>query len=220
MRIPILVLAIGCLAICGCGRSDQNTQATSSTTSGVATLTAEPRLGEGVLVVPLPAPAPVVVRLSSEPHLEAIQAGDDVALVRVDGTFDAGYRPAPGTRLSVVDGDIEVRVNRADAASVELPVITSLIDSATWTTVDGGQRLVVVPGDLARSRDPRLIEAAWREVITRQPGADTPGMADQYRCHAQAVPDRAEFHLEPWRPAVGYAQTLLARCNPGGPEPA
>jgi hypothetical protein len=64
-----------------------------------------------------------------------------------------------------------------------------------------------------------VADAAWHQVVALVPQADTPGMADQYRCHAQFVPDKEVFHLEPWRPAVGYLQTIASACNPGGVDP-
>lgn len=94
-----------------------------------------------------------------------------------------------------------------------------LIATATWTTVDGGDRLVVVPTDHARvwvSHD--QAERAWDEVVTLAPAADTPGMAEQFECHLQFATDKASYHLEPWRPAVPYEQIVLAACNPGVPE--
>ncbi len=40
-------------------------------------------------------------------------------------------------------------------------------------------------------------------------------MKDQFRCHVQFAPSKRHFHLEPWRPAVGYARTVANGCNPG-----
>jgi hypothetical protein len=48
-----------------------------------------------------------------------------------------------------------------------------------------------------------------------EPAADTAGMEDQLICHVQFASAKPVFHLEPWRPAVGYLRTLVAGCNPG-----
>lgn len=50
------------------------------------------------------------------------------------------------------------------------------------------------------------------------PAADTPGMWEQFRCHAQFAAGKRLWHLEPWRPALPYPATVAAWCNPG-PEP-
>lgn len=66
------------------------------------------------------------------------------------------------------------------------------------------------------------IARAWAQVLSLARDADSPGMHDQFRCHWEfarvVAPDKPSWNLEPWRPAVGYARTVAARCNPGGPE--
>ncbi len=63
-------------------------------------------------------------------------------------------------------------------------------------------------------------DEAWAEVLTDAPDADLPGMRDQFVCHWQlaeyAVPGKASWNLEPWRPVVDYSRMLEAGCNPGG----
>ncbi|WP_282778648.1 MULTISPECIES: DUF2599 domain-containing protein [unclassified Nocardia] len=98
-----------------------------------------------------------------------------------------------------------------------------LIDRTEWTDAVDGRRLLVYPTDAGRAdRFPTAADRAWREILTLSPDADTPGMWDQFRCHwewARLVnPDKPSWNLEPWRPAVGYQETVNALCNPGGPE--
>lgn len=63
---------------------------------------------------------------------------------------------------------------------------------------------------------------AWQEVRQHEPGADTPGMREQFLCHwdwARLVePDKPTWNIEPWRPVVGDGEMILTQCNPGGPE--
>ncbi len=94
--------------------------------------------------------------------------------------------------------------------------VPRLIDTLTWVQRDGERALRVVPTTALR-QDPTSSAArdAWRQVVTRVPAADTPGMFDQFRCHVQFASGKAAWYLEPARPAVGYAQTVLAGCNPG-----
>ncbi|TSD94483.1 DUF2599 domain-containing protein [Skermania sp. ID1734] len=98
-----------------------------------------------------------------------------------------------------------------------------LIDHVQWTTTRQGKRLMIFPTEAGRKDQfPSAVDRAWAEVVRLAPGADTPGMFDQFRCHwnwARAVaPDKPSWNLEPWRPAVGYDATVQAFCNPGGPE--
>ncbi|WP_218917425.1 DUF2599 domain-containing protein [Luteipulveratus mongoliensis] len=90
------------------------------------------------------------------------------------------------------------------------------IASVVWTKRDGRRALSVTPTAALRSSATRdVADAAWREVVARVPSADTRGMADQLACHVLFVPEKLHFYLEPWRPAVGYANTVAAQCNPG-----
>lgn len=98
-----------------------------------------------------------------------------------------------------------------------------LIDHTRWTTDADGRRLHVYPTPAGRKDwyAPAL-DRAWREVLADSPDANTPGMFDQFKCHWQwarmVAPDKPEWNLEPWRPAVGYDATVQALCNPGGPD--
>ena len=99
----------------------------------------------------------------------------------------------------------------------------ALISRTTWTTTSKGRELQVVPTHAGRTDFVTGEEKrAWSEVLAKAPDAGTPGMYDQFLCHwnfARVVdPDKPSWNLEPWRPAVGYAKTVDALCNPGGAE--
>ncbi|WP_405494798.1 DUF2599 domain-containing protein [Nocardia sp. NBC_00511] len=101
----------------------------------------------------------------------------------------------------------------------------ALIDHTEWTDDTDGRRLRVYPTPAGRKDTfPAAQDRAWQEVLTDAPDADTPGMADQFRCHWEwarvVAPDKTSWNLEPWRPAVGYQATVAALCNPGGPDPS
>lgn len=114
-------------------------------------------------------------------------------------------------------------VSAAPAASPPLYSGPPLIDHTQWTSNSRGRTLRVYPtasgrtaaGDLART-------SAWQEVLRTAPLADTASMRDQFYCHwdfARLVePAKTSWNLEAWRPDVGYAATVQAECNPGGPE--
>jgi len=97
----------------------------------------------------------------------------------------------------------------------------ALIATATWTTNSKGRQLQVVPTRAGRTDlFARASDRAWGEVMAKAPDAGSPGMHDQFRCHwdfARVVqPNKPSWNLEPWRPALGYAKTVSALCNPGG----
>ncbi|MFC4128187.1 DUF2599 domain-containing protein [Nocardia rhizosphaerae] len=98
-----------------------------------------------------------------------------------------------------------------------------LIDHVRWTTTVDGPRLLVIPTVAGRrTAATGTDELAWQEILALDPGADAPGMRDQFVCHwvwaRMVAPDKPSWNLEPWRPAVGYQATVSANCNPGGPE--
>ncbi|NNH68782.1 DUF2599 domain-containing protein [Nocardia uniformis] len=98
-----------------------------------------------------------------------------------------------------------------------------LIDGTEWTDAVDGRRLLIYPTAAGRADTyPTAGDRAWQEVLDRSPDADTPGMRDQFHCHWEwarlVAPDKPSWNLEPWRPAVGYDETVNALCNPGGPE--
>ena len=63
-----------------------------------------------------------------------------------------------------------------------------------------------------------VAEEAWRRVTAAVPEAASAGMRDQFVCHAQFATSKDAWYLEPARPAVGYARTVAAGCNPGSPR--
>ena len=98
-----------------------------------------------------------------------------------------------------------------------------LIDHTAWSTDSDGRRLHVYPTPAGRKDQyAPALNRAWAEVLADAPDANTPGMYDQFMCHWQwarlVAPDKPDWNLEPWRPAVGYDATVKALCNPGGPD--
>lgn len=102
------------------------------------------------------------------------------------------------------------------ATPAQLPPPGQRVESVRWTTRGGRASLTVVPSAWQRAHpDEASIDAAWEEIARLTPRADRPGRRDQYACHVRFVPTKEEFHLEPWRPAVGYPRTVAQGCNPG-----
>lgn len=40
-------------------------------------------------------------------------------------------------------------------------------------------------------------------------------MREQYVCHVLFAPQDDSYYLEPWRPAMPLARTVIEGCNPG-----
>lgn len=98
-----------------------------------------------------------------------------------------------------------------------------LVDHVRWTRTSKGRQLQVFPTKAGRTdMFPTAAKHAWGEILAHAPSAASVGMYDQFLCHwnyARVVePDKPSWNLEPWRPAVGYAATVAALCNPGGSE--
>ena len=127
-------------------------------------------------------------------------------------------RAAPTVVAAVPSASPSAAVSAVDPLAGQ-----ALIAKATWTVNSEGRQLQVVPTRAGRTDFFDGADArAWSEVLAKAPAAGSPGMHDQFLCHwnfARVVePDKPSWNLEPWRPAVGYAKTVDALCNPGGPE--
>ena len=104
----------------------------------------------------------------------------------------------------------------ATSREPDLSALPPLVADARWASRDGEPALRVSPTRYLRERPSREVaREAWRRLVKAVPEADTPGMEDQFVCHAQFAGFKSRWYLEPRRPAVGYAQTVLAGCNPG-----
>lgn len=120
--------------------------------------------------------------------------GRDAATTGSDSRASSGRAPGPGAPT----------------------VRERLVDNARWVERDGERALQVTPSTrLRESTDVDEFEEAWRRVVRAIPRADTPGMRDQFVCHAAFASDKEAWYLEPKRPAVGYWRTVRAGCNPG-----
>lgn len=99
-------------------------------------------------------------------------------------------------------------------STVDIP--ERLVDDARWVEREGERALEVSPADrLREASDQAVYEEAWRRVVRAVPEADSPGMRDQFLCHAAFASTKDAWYLEPARPAVGYWSTVRAGCNPG-----
>lgn len=93
------------------------------------------------------------------------------------------------------------------------------IGALKWVPGRHGNDLWVTPTTAGRTvLDGTAEDAAWREVIGREPSANTVSMQRQFVCHWRYARNKDTWNLEPWRAAVPLDQVIAAYCNPGGPE--
>jgi hypothetical protein len=98
------------------------------------------------------------------------------------------------------------------------------IEHTEWTKVGNLPSLRVYPTAAGRKPSVGVVnpDAAWAQVVALSPGADTPGMREQFVCHLRfaefAEPGKVSWNIEPWRPVVNGANMIESRCNPGGAE--
>lgn len=97
--------------------------------------------------------------------------------------------------------------------------------SVSWITRDGKDSLSISPKAILTTNLPSgnvgyaHIGNAWNKLLSRHKNdskfKNQTGMMNQYLCHAQfAGGYKTPWNIEPWRPSVSYAATVIAACNP------
>ncbi|WP_234353784.1 DUF2599 domain-containing protein [Gordonia iterans] len=145
------------------------------------------------------------------------------------GPSDTGAAPdsvavsAPSSRSS--ESARQSSDSARQSSGVETPVSLPppYIERAEWAQTQVGPSLQIYPTRAGRRVSGHgAAEAAWREVLTLRPDADTPGMRAQFDCHwrfARIVdPEKTSWNLEPGRPVVSEEEMIASRCNPGFAE--
>ncbi|WP_210424470.1 DUF2599 domain-containing protein [Gephyromycinifex aptenodytis] len=131
------------------------------------------------------------------------------------GGPDSSSGPPKGSVEVTAAGESPVATAAGESSFAAAPNDV-LVAEARWVQREGVRALVVTPSQALRdSREKPVHEEAWRRVLASVPEADTPGMRDQFLCHAAFAFLKKGWYLEPERPAVGYPQTVFAGCNPG-----
>ncbi|WP_277211618.1 DUF2599 domain-containing protein [Isoptericola croceus] len=142
---------------------------------------------------------------------------DGTASVLDDGGTPVGGLTAPsgGARLVPVD-DASVQIVSDLTGTATTALGSRAVAATDWGDREGGRSLAVTPTDWARSAGLAGEGLVWAELVAAEPEVDTASMRDQLTCHAVGAPDKPTWNLEPWRPDVGLAAVLAARCNPTG----
>lgn len=91
--------------------------------------------------------------------------------------------------------------------------------SGSWITRDGAISLSLKhTGWASLGVSTGMITWSWNTVKAKFSSSSNwyneTGMHEQYLCHVNFAANKSEWNLEPWRPAVGYAKTIAASCNP------
>lgn len=134
-----------------------------------------------------------------------------------DGTSSAAGRG--GSRQAETSTKAAGSSSDRTSSATARTTYPALVRDASWVTREGERALVVSPTAYLREHaQTDVADEAWRRVVAAVPEADTPGMRDQFVCHAQFASTKDAWYLEPARPAVGYARTVMAGCNPGAPR--
>lgn len=161
----------------------------------------------------LPHPGPVPTgAVELAPRRAWVTDGGRLRLAALVEAVDPG--PDPGLSLAVRDGRLVVVLPPGPALRVQLTLATRAVGSASWVTRSGERSLRVQPTVGARGWSDGGQEV-FAELVALVPEADSPGMRDQLVCHVVFAPSKPAWFLEPRRPAVGYAATVAAACNPG-----
>ncbi|KAB0507011.1 DUF2599 domain-containing protein [Pseudomonas lini] len=97
------------------------------------------------------------------------------------------------------------------------------IESVQWVYRDYQWSFSITPTPCARKTPPEGTPFLWDELTRDYSNSrywkNTHGMRHQLICHLAIARDKPQWNLEPWRPDVGYAQTLAAGCNHVVPLP-
>ncbi len=145
-----------------------------------------------------------------------VRDADGHFVVAVEVLLDDAPSPIRDRRpvLAETDSGPVLVLEPGGPVTVKVRVCRQLVLETTWLTRQGTRSLRVTPTWVARGWLSGG-DQVWAEVVEREPDADTPGMRDQLVCHVRFAPAKQAWFLEPDRPAVGYAATVLAACNPG-----
>jgi hypothetical protein len=135
------------------------------------------------------------------------------------------------THFEIRGSDL-VQVVNHNVSGVTYPVVAdpylgrAMIKGFQWSYHSGyGWTLMVTPTGWSRFLAGAYLAGVYGfKELQAKAGAslntNVDGMRDQYICHQQVVavryPNKATWNLDEWRPNVSYAQTVNARCNPGG----
>ncbi len=109
--------------------------------------------------------------------------------------------------------DVEVGIN---IVATQAEKFSTYFTEGKWITRSGQVSLSLYRRIMLETVAQR--NAAWSTVNFRFNSSanwkNTTGMKDQFMCHSYFAKSKNPWNLEPWRPNVGYAQTVAKGCNP------
>ena len=115
--------------------------------------------------------------------------------------------------FAISDEDMAVGIN---IVATQAEKFSTYFTEGKWITRSGQVSLSLYLRIILESVAQR--NAAWSTVNFVFNGSanwkNTTGMKDQFMCHSYFAKSKNPWNLEPWRPNVGYAQTVAKGCNP------
>lgn len=115
--------------------------------------------------------------------------------------------------FAISDEDMAVGIN---IVATQAEKFSTYFTEGKWITRSGQVSLSLYRRIILESVAQR--NAAWSTVNFVFNGSanwkNTTGMKDQFMCHSYFAKSKNPWNLEPWRPNVGYAQTVAKGCNP------
>ena len=158
-----------------------------------------------------------VLARTATPVAAATMTAIAATLASCAGSPEPAGPPAPtSASASPTTPTISTPTTSPGHETSTVPPVRVEIRDIRWITLGGRSSLEVDPGPPPRrSADAESARTAWEAIVAADPRADQPGMWEQFLCHAQFAISKKVWHLEPWRPAMTYPQTVAALCNPG-----
>lgn len=103
------------------------------------------------------------------------------------------------------------------------PACDEYISTGQWIYRYQEWSLELVPTACGREISAADTPYMFYEIAKKYAGSpywtNTRGMINQLTCHLAIARKKVQWDLDPWRPYVGYAATVVAGCNPTVPDP-
>lgn len=124
---------------------------------------------------------------------------------------------ATTTRWIISDNTLVADADGHSDAQLTTYAGAVLVKSVKKSSEKGKPRYLITPTKVGRAT-PSAIHAKTGWAQAKRKGVDRPtkGLFEQYVCHpmSQVARVKSTWNIESWRPTVGMARTVAARCNP------
>lgn len=161
--------------------------------------------------------------------------GELVASTNVPKAFDSNGNSVP-VSFAIEENKLSLKLGQDERTIFPLTVQYNFVmaprasnfytffQSYGWITRYDGISLSLTLGSQAANWNPGASTASdtlvWNEVVAEASWtsnwSNEAALKEQFLCHAAGMSTewKDPWNLEPWRPVVGFAACVLARCNP------